>query len=123
MWKDLKIMLQLSWILPVEIGMTVKRIRVVLVAQRVVHIVENQAKVFPALVGKSNLHHKLERHRNIAVEAFALRTGKKRRLKRRHVCQTMSKEISERYRYRRGRSPIPKHLQLQPAQHGRTPVV
>jgi hypothetical protein len=58
---------------------------VMLVAQRVIHVVKHKLQVLATLIGEHNLHARFEWHRDVAVEAPAFRAGKQCRLECRHV--------------------------------------
>src|SRR6185369_7349018 len=94
--KNFEIMLQLGWTLPLVVSMKVKSAGVVNIAQGVIHVVEQQLKVFATFVGQHDFHSRLERHRDITVKAFTLRAGEQCRLKHRHSPESEAKEVAER---------------------------
>ncbi len=111
-------MFQLGGALVKEVGVKVKIIFAVLIARRVIDVLEEKLQVFCALVCDHNLHARLEGHRDEAVEALAFGTGKESGLKSGHVSGSERKEISERRAHGWSLKSIPKHFDLQSSEHG-----
>ena len=92
------------------------------IAQRVIHVIEQQRQVFAAFVCHHNLHARLERHRNEAVEALSFGTRQQSGLESSHVPSAKTKEIAQWRTHRRFLRSIPKHFDLESPEHGRAAI-
>jgi hypothetical protein len=120
--KNFEIMLQFGGILTPIMGMKIEIARTVLIAQRVINVIEQKLKVLTTFICQHDSHATPERHWDVAIETSGLGAGKQGRLKRDHASKSESEEIAEgRADGRFGRS-IPKHLDLQSPEHGRASV-
>src|SRR5882724_112221 len=103
--------------------MEIQSVSVVLVAQGVVHVVEQQIQILSAFIGNHNFHSSLKRHWDIAVKTLAFRTGEERGLKCVHMTKPVAEKITKGHGDSGSRSTIPKHFYLQASEHGRTTII
>ena len=102
-------MSQFSWVLLKEVRVKINILFSVLIANRVINVVEQKLQILCTLILDDYFYSCLEGHGNDTVEAFALWTRKESGLKGSHVPGTESEEISERRAHSRPLRSVPEH--------------